>query len=463
MKPFLFDEFDTKSAAAWKQKIQVDLKGLDYNDTLLWKTEEDIVVKPFYTAADRKALPIDLPTSPFAVCQTIFVDDEKIANSLALDALERGANALQFIADKKFDCVALLKKIDLEATKLFFKLHFLDEKFIEKLSKITALATPFFQIDILGNLAESGNWFDNLKADFRTLKAISKTTAQAICVDVSLYENAGAGSVQQLAYALSHTNEYLENLGEGAVKNIHFIFSVRGNYFFEITKLRAFRMLVKTLFKEYNQADSQVEIFVQPSMRNKTIFDYNVNMLRTTSECMSAILGGASTIANISYDAVYHKSNEFGERISRNQLLILKEEAGFNQGQYFAEGSYYIEAMSNQLAAKGLTLFQQLENKGGFLKLLKAGVIQQKISEKARKEQAKFDAQELRLLGTNLYANASNKMLADIELYPFVKKRNIKTLLIPITRNRLSETYEKERLENEKKSLQRQQIKTSNG
>ena len=222
-------------------------------------------------------------------------------------------------------------------------------------------------------------------------------------------------------------------------------------------------MLVKTLFKEYNQADSQVEIFVQPSMRNKTIFDYNVNMLRTTSECMSAILGGASTIANISYDAVYHKSNEFGERISRNQLLILKEEAGFNQGQYFAEGSYYIEAMSNQLAAKGLTLFQQLENKGGFLKLLKAGVIQQKISEKARKEQAKFDAQELRLLGTNLHANASNKMLADIELYPFVKKRNIKTLLIPITRNRLSETYEKERLENEKKSLQRQQIKTSNG
>ena len=155
MKPFLFDEFDTKSAAAWKQKIQVDLKGLDYNDTLLWKTEEDIVVKPFYTAADRKALPIDLPTSPFAVCQTIFVDDEKIANSLALDALERGANALQFIADKKFDCVALLKKIDLEATKLFFKLHFLDEKFVEKLSKITALATPFFQIDILGNLAES--------------------------------------------------------------------------------------------------------------------------------------------------------------------------------------------------------------------------------------------------------------------------------------------------------------------
>jgi methylmalonyl-CoA mutase len=451
MKPFLFQEFDTRSAAAWKQKIQVDLKGLDYNETLLWKTEEDIVVKPFYTAADRKALPINMPTSSFAICQSIFVDDEKIANSLAINALKRGANSIQFTANKRFDSAVLLKNIDISTTKIFFKLQFLDEKFVEKLSKITLPTKTFYQIDILGNLAESGNWYDNLKADFRILNAISKTASHAICVDVSLYENAGAGIVQQLAYALSHTNEYLENLAEETVKNIHFIFSVRGNYFFEIAKLRAFRILIKALFEEYNQTDSQIEIFVQPSLRNKTIFDYNVNMLRTTSESMSAILGGATTISNVPYDAVYHKSNEFGERISRNQLLILKEEAGFKEGQFFAKGSYYIESITNQLAEKGLALFQQLEKKGGFLKLLKNGVIQQKITERARKEQTKFDAQELRLLGTNLHANASNKMLADIELYPFVKQRNIKTLLIPITRNRLSETYEKERLENEKK------------
>ncbi|MDA9316485.1 methylmalonyl-CoA mutase subunit beta [Polaribacter sp.] len=451
MKPFLFQEFDTRSAAAWKQKIQVDLKGLDYNETLLWKTEEDIVVKPFYTAADRKALPINMPTSSFAICQSIFVDDEKIANSLAINALKRGANSIQFTANKRFDSAVLLKNIDISTTKIFFKLQFLDEKFVEKLSKITLPTKTFYQIDILGNLAESGNWYDNLKADFRILNAISKTASHAICVDVSLYENAGAGIVQQLAYALSHTNEYLENLAEETVKNIHFIFSVRGNYFFEIAKLRAFRILIKALFEEYNQTDSQIEIFVQPSLRNKTIFDYNVNMLRTTSESMSAILGGATTISNVPYDAVYHKSNEFGERISRNQLLILKEEAGFNEGQFFAEGSYYIESITNQLAEKGLALFQQLEKKGGFLKLLKDGVLQQKITEKARKEHAKFDAQELRLLGTNLHPNASNQMLTDIELYPFVKQRNIKTLLTPINRNRLSEAYEKERLENEKK------------
>ena len=166
MKPFLFQEFDTRSAAAWKQKIQVDLKGLDYNETLLWKTEEDIVVKPFYTAADRKALPINMPTSSFAICQSIFVDDEKISNSLAINALKRGANSIQFTANKRFDSAVLLKNIDISTTKIFFKLQFLDEKFVEKLSKITLPTKTFYQIDILGNLAESGNWYDNLKADF---------------------------------------------------------------------------------------------------------------------------------------------------------------------------------------------------------------------------------------------------------------------------------------------------------
>jgi methylmalonyl-CoA mutase len=451
METFLFHDFEKRTAAAWKQKIQVDLKGLDYNDTLLWKTDEDIVVKPFYTVEDRKDLKIETPKTSFSICQSIFVDDEKIANSLAVDALRRGADSIQFLANSPFDFTVILKNIDLKIIKIFFKLNFLDEKFVENLAKNTQPTKTFYQIDIINHLAESGNWYDNLKADFRILNAISKTTSQAICVDVSLYENAGAGIVQQLAYALSHTNEYLEHLGEGTVKNIHFIFSVRGNYFFEIAKLRAFKILIKALFKEYNQSDTHLEIFVQPSSRNKTIFDYNVNMLRTTSECMSAILGGATTISNISYDEIYHKSNEFGERISRNQLLILKEEAGFNKGHLFAEGSYYIESISNQLAEKGLALFQKLEKTGGFLNHLKDGVIQQKIAEKARKEQDKFETQELQLLGTNLHPNESNQMLADIELYPFVKQRNIKTLLMPINRNRLSETYEKERLENEKK------------
>ena len=310
MNKFLFNEFEaTSSASLWKQKIQVDLNGLDYNDTLLWKTAEDITVKPYYTSADRKNLKIISPNESFSICQSIFIDDVNIANSLALDALKKGADSIQFTANKKFNTKLLLENINLGSTKLFFKLNFLDENFIKNISKIINKKKTFFQIDIIGNLAENGNWFDNLKSDFKRLDSIAKITLNTICVDVSLYENAGAGIVQQLAYALAHTNEYIDKLNKNILTNIHFIFSVRGNYFFEIAKLRAFKILIKALFKEYNIENSNIEIFVQPSLRNKSIYDYNVNMLRTTSECMSAILGGANTISNISYDKVYHKSN----------------------------------------------------------------------------------------------------------------------------------------------------------
>ena len=195
--------------------------------------------------------------------------------------------------------------------------------------------------------------------------------------------------------------------------------------------------------------NEEAHIFVQPSLRNKTLYDYNVNMLRTTSECMSAILGGANTISNVSYDEIFHKSNEFGNRISRNQLLILQQESYFEEAQNFADGAYYIEAITNQLAEKALTIFKQIEKSGGFLKQLKEGAIQKKIAESVMKEDAKFKNQEIVLLGTNLQTNNADKMKQDLELYPFIKQRHIKTLITPIVRKRLSETIEKERLDNE--------------
>jgi methylmalonyl-CoA mutase len=165
---------------------------------------------------------------------------------------------------------------------------------------------------------------------------------------------------------------------------------------------------------------------------------------------MSAILGGANTISNVSYDAIYHKSNEFGERISRNQLLILQQESYLQEAQNFADGSYYIETITQQLAENALIIFKQLEKSGGFLKHLKTGTIQKKIKESSKKEQRDFLDKEIFLLGTNLLQNKEYKMQHNLELYPFVKQRNIKTLISPLTKNRLSESLEKERLISEK-------------
>ncbi|QNM85807.1 methylmalonyl-CoA mutase subunit beta [Polaribacter pectinis] len=450
MGKFLFNEFEKSSASAWKQKIQVDLKGADYNDTLLWKTNEDVVVKPFYTSEDRTHQEISTPEKDFVVCQTIFIDDEKIANSLALDAFKRGAKAIQFKANSKFDYKTVFQNIKFNKTLIYFSFSFLNDEFQLEIAKFISSNNIYFQNDIIGNLAETGNWHINLKEDHKKLEEIVKSTNNCISISGDLYQNAGANITQQLAYSLAHANEYLNHFGGEIANKIHFKFSVGSNYFFEIAKLRAFRILWKTLLKEYNIVDSEAHLFVQPSIRNKTLYDYNVNMLRTSSEYMSAILGGSNTVSTVSYDAIYHKSNEFGERIARNQLLILKEESGFTNAQNFADGTYYIESLTEQLSEKALTIFKNIEKGGGFLRQLKDGIIQKKIKESAIKEENQLDKKEISLVGTNLQQNKKDTMKDHLELYPFVKQRNIKTLIPPIIRNRLSETIEKERLELEK-------------
>jgi len=449
MSKDLFDQFHTSTPSAWKQKIQVDLKGADYNETLLWKTDEGFKVKPFYTKEDRKKISNPTESFKFNISQSVFIDDEKIANGITLNALKKGANAIEFIATKTFDYQTLLNEIDFSNCTIYFRFQFLDSQFTNKLFDFINSPKCYFQVDIIGNLAESGNWFTNLKSDHSEFKEIINHCNNSIGINVGLYQNAGASITQQLAYALAHANEYLNHFEKKMVSKFHFNFAVSGNYFFEIAKLKAFRILWNTLLSGYNTEDKNVHIFAQPSLRNKTIYDYNVNMLRTTSECMSIILGGANTVNNLAYDALYHKKNEFGERISRNQLLILQQESYLETANSISDGAYYIENITAQLAENALQIFKDIEKAGGFLKQLKQGVIQRKITESANKEQEKFDHEEIILLGTNKQPNTEDKMKGELEIYPFVKINPIKTLVPPIIKKRLAETYEKQRLEKE--------------
>lgn len=449
MKIDLFEEFENISPKQWKQKIQVDLKGESYNEALLWHTNEGITVRPFYTSEDRTHQKINLPESEFNICQTIFIDNETTANSLAVKALQRGANAIEFSANTIFNYKKVLKNIDAPSTKIYFNLSFLAPEFILELSKFCNSKNTYFNNDIIGNLAKTGNWFKNLNSDYNELKKIATSTNNCVGINASLYQNAGATNVQQLAYALAHANEYLNYFKGNITKKIHFYFSTGSNYFFEIAKLRAFRILWSSLLKEYEIKNVTAHIFTRPTFRNKTLYDYNVNMLRTTSECMSGILGGTDTISNIAYDEIFHKSNEFGKRISLNQLLILKEECEIKNPKNIADGCYYIEQITKQLAEKALEVFKLIENGGGFLKQLKEGIIQRKIKESADKEQTQFNNKELVLVGTNKIENNNDKIKGNLELYPFVKTRIKKTLIQPIIQKRLAEEIEQQRLKNE--------------
>jgi len=451
MKPSLFSEFDPITSKQWKQKIQFELKGEDYNDTLIWNSSENIKVKPFYNHDD---LPANLPLNPkkngFKICQNIFVFDLEKSIDRAIESIERGADSIIFtIENETIDVAKLLEKLPLEFCEIYFNLNFISVNYISKIETIAKSrnAKIYCNLDPIGQLAKEGNWFKTEEKDnFETLNLISKQVSQSsiISINSSLYQNAGANRVQELAYSLAHANEYLNRISL-INQPVVFKISVGTNYFFEIAKLRAYRILFNSIAKEYHP-NLECHLVVTPTRRNKTIYDYNVNMLRTTTECMSAIIGGANAIANLPYDALYHKDNEFGDRIARNQLLILKNESYFDKVNNPADGTYYIESLTHQLAEKALILFKDIEANGGFLKQLNEGIIKRKIQESADKEQELFDSGKEVLLGTNKYPNKDDKMKHDLELFPFVKVNPRKTLITPIIEKRLSEKLEQERL-----------------
>lgn len=452
MATTLFDDFNPISSKQWKQKIQFELDGADYNETVIWNSPEDIQVKPFYHRDEfSKTAAVKTSASNFKICQNIFVYDIEKSIQRAINTIERGAESLRFtIENEKIDIQKLLENLPLENRTVYFNLKFISIDFVKLLDTISIQkkATFYCNLDPIGHFAREGNWFSTTdKNNFETIEKISKasTNLSLLSIDLGLYQNAGANITQQIAYSLAHANEYLNRL-PNISKPIVFQVSVGTNYFFEIAKLRALRMLFKLIAAEYNP-DLDCHLLVTPTKRNKTIYDYNVNMLRTTTECMSAILGGADSVANLPYDSLYHKDNEFGDRIARNQLLVLKHESYFDKVNNPADGSYYIESLTMQLAEKSLTLFKDIEASGGFLKLLNDGTIKKKIQESANKEQELFDTKKEVLLGTNKYPNKEDKMKHDLELFPFVKIKPRKTLITPIIEKRLAEKLEQERLE----------------
>ena len=448
----LFSEFEAVSSKQWKQQIQYELKGVDYNETLVWESLEGIKVKPFYHIDETDInLNAIVPAKPFAIFQNIFVHDVKKSNARALETLQRGAESVRFtIENDTISIEELMQNLPTENVNYYFNLPFLSVEFSNKINDFASKnkATILIQIDPIGQLIKDGNWFENLEKDFDKLNTIaSKITVPFLTISSGIYQNAGANIVQQLAYTLAQVNEYFNRI---SVINqpITIEVAVGTNYFFEIAKLRALRLLFKTLATEYNH-NFDCHIIATPTKRNKTLYDYNVNMLRTTTECMSAIIGGVDGVANLAYDALYHKDNEFGDRISRNQLLILKHESYFDKVNNPADGAYYIETLTEQLAEKALELFKDIERNGGLISQLIDGTIQRKINESAQKEQELFDSGKEVLLGTNKYPNKNDQMKNDLELYPFVKQNARKTLITPIIEKRLAEKVEQERLSQE--------------
>ncbi|MDT8415987.1 MAG: methylmalonyl-CoA mutase subunit beta [Flavobacteriaceae bacterium] len=449
-----FSEFEPISAKQWKQSLQASLKGADYQQTLVWESLEGIHVKPFYHAdEDAVSHPeIYRNQDDWKIVSSFFTKNEKLANRNMLHAIENGATAVWLLSEEPFDIEKLFAKIEINNITIYVNLRFYHQIFYEKLLRFLTerQATFYLNFDPIGQLARSGNWFANMKTDLDLVVKIQQNhpNVPVIGADLSVYQEAGANMVQQLAYGMAQIHEYLSRLKEPST-TLCLQVAVGSNYFFEIAKIRALRLLYATLARSY-QAPENCHILAKPSLRNKTLYDYNVNMLRTTTECMSAVLGTADAVCNLAYDVIFHKDNEFGQRISRNQLLILKSESYFHHTLNPTDGSYYVESLTRQLAEKALQIFKDIEAGEGLLTQLKNGTIQRKINESHQKELDALARGNLTLIGTTKHPNPDDRMKDSCELYPFLKIKARKTLIQPIHPRRLAENIEKDRLEKEK-------------
>ncbi len=242
---------------------------------------------------------------------------------------------------------------------------------------------------------------------------LAKAFKRNICVDVSLHQNAGAAIYQQLGIALAKTKELIEVYGSEIINKLIFRIAVGGNYFFEMAKIRAFKLVFNQLSKEYDLDDIPY-IFAETSLRNKAISDNENNLIRSTLELASAMIGGADAVYSTNY--LVEKSTDISEEISFKQQIVLAYESIINVFEDASNNSYYVEDITQQIADKSWAFFVETEENGGYLESLKRGIIQKNIYDHAVEEQKWVEEGKIKLIGVNLYPKLDVKKSVE-ELY----------------------------------------------
>ena len=242
---------------------------------------------------------------------------------------------------------------------------------------------------------------------------LSKSFERNICVDVSLHQNSGASIIQQLGFALAKSKELVEKFGSEILDKLIFKFAVGSQYFFEIAKVRAFKYLFNQLSKEFGK-DLIPYIFIETSFRNKSKNDQDNNLIRSTLELASAMIGGADAVFCKNYKI--ENPTELSKEISFKQQIVLAYESIINVFEDATSGSYFVEDITQQFSEKSWQLFLDIEEKGGYLELLKSGEIQKMIFEQATKEQSWVEEGKIKIIGVNLYPKLEVKKLVS-ELY----------------------------------------------
>jgi methylmalonyl-CoA mutase len=424
MEKKLFSEFPPVSKQQWEEVITADLKGADYDKKLVWKTEEGFPVRPYYVEEDISALKYlkkfagkitNGQSNDWEIRQDF--SDGDIAH-LASNAVARGAQSVGVnVANIKTidDLSSLFANIDPVTTGI----HFTESKSIFDTMSLFAEYLKNNKIDstkVYGSVSGC-----NKEAD-KVLKEYGLLFPRFRFIEIKAFEfrNSGSTIVQELGFAISNAVAILDDLTEKGfnvsdiIPRMTLHFATGSNYFMEIAKIRAARILFNAVATQYGcENGSQIFIHSSSSTWNKAIYDPYVNMLRSTTETMSAAIGGANSISTVDFDCTYEKATDFSARIARNQQILLKEESFIDKVADPAAGSYYIEHISDSLAETAWKIFLTVEEKGGYYAARNEYVIPE-IEKSAAERLKDVSSRKKFILGVNQYPNLNETMFDKI-------------------------------------------------
>ena len=450
----LFSEFPPVSTEKWEEVINKDLKGADYEKKLVWRTIEGFKVKPYYRAEDLEGLeyldsnPGQMPftrgkhtdNNVWDVRQDIRIADPKEANRVALDAVERGATSLGFCAKgikTLDDMAALFKGIYINAVSINFMCS---ENYLDLLKLYVDYANQqginpkelcgSCEFDLFRYALKNGKFHRGEEEDFQMAKQLVEFAHEnlpqfrVLTVHGSLLHNAGSNIVQELGFSLAAANELVARLTDMGLKahrvakSIVLNVGIGSTYFMEMAKIRAARLLWSKIVEQYQpECDCAYKLFIHATTSewNQSVYDPYVNMLRSTTEAMSACIAGADSISVLPFDNAYKEADDFGYRIARNQQLLLKEESYLDKIADPAAGSYYIENLTDQIAKGAWENFLKIEELGGFCKAIRQGYVQDEVEKTARQRDLDIATRKTTILGTNQYPNLLEKMGEKVE------------------------------------------------
>ena len=445
----LFKEFNPATKQEWIDKANIDLKGADFNKKLVWKNLSKIDIQPFYNTEDQQNFLNNTGENSKTLTnyRLITVKSGKKGNKLALKAVEEGVNGLLFdLRKKNIPLNRLLKNIDLNKTTVSFKLR-KDEievakefiSYIKKQDISSENLKGYFDLEIIQEYVTKGK---NDAKKFKKVEKLIELTKgypnfKAITISGGEYLDSGANQVQEVAYTLNSLVCFVQILLKKEIDiqiifdNLHFELGIGSEYFVEIGKFRAFNNLLHVIAKKYAVKDFSYNLTAKTSIWNKSVTDANTNMLRTTTEAMSAILGNANGVLIDPYDKEFKKSSDFSSRIAANIAIILKEESYFGKVSNPVDGSYYIEEVSSKIATKALELFKSIEEYGGYYLAFENGIIQQQIAEICLIKIKLISQRRLAMVGVNKYPNLMETIDAKILSGKFSKSNSKKTVLTP--------------------------------